>query len=193
MTDPIIVAGVPHSGTTMTMNILYELGMETSLYNHRPSVHGSRLDYFEIWKLKKMDWDEIDTGEDQPAKEKIIRDTLADIFPDQSGMWGFKLLAIPDRADVWFTLYPNAKIVHVYRASPSKKWGRSDWLEKQNIYEAKLNAALARNPTVQKLRFDYDASLRNKIVEGQKVADFLGVPFTPQKKEWLRNFIISSE
>lgn len=140
----------------------------------------------ELSRVRVLPWVGTSKSDNRTKGMAKLEKELDKYFPDKTKMWGIKQLMFHEIADIFLEVYPETKIVHVYRESSSRTFPDIDWLNKQEEFE---NLLIDKIGTSKYFKFDYDLAVANpKKVVGE-LATFIGVSLTKDASKWVKSFI----
>lgn len=189
--DPILIMGMPRSGTSMMVQILEMLGVDVNKPDPNPfdpEMLGYG-DHHEIRSIVLVSLEGIEKTKVRQEAINLVREKVYRSFPSPGKVWGFKINSANKHLDIWLDALPNAKIVYIYRESMSRHYRSPEWLNLQREYKDRLYRQLEKYPNTQILEVHYDDIVAKPKINFQKIADFCGVPLTQKIKDYSVDFV----
>jgi hypothetical protein len=207
-TDPVIVLGVHHSGTSVVSEILHRHGifMQANMPHWESKFFTRRINNEvllgggDAWARFPLPAEEEILAHTDQAQKEIARSGYRKYVQsgyDGASPWGFKdprsCLTLP----ALLKIFPNARLLHVVRAPldvarslvtrPKAAVGtiedQSYWLRLWEEYIARLSRHAYRHP--QYFEFRYETMCESPANTFRQVFAFVDVPFTNEAQRFV--------
>jgi hypothetical protein len=197
--DPILVIGIPRSGTSMAAGILHHLGVRMGRVYTSPDANNPR-GYFEARWFGEL----VDALHHNLCDIETFRHVISyqvSVFQSFGIRWGLKHSFIPFCLEYWLSLCPQARIISCERPieelAPRIKqvWGYN------KIISDRFIAAYLAELAYQKEKIDHENWLTVSFHEVradpaatvQKLIDFCRIPAHPDDASRAIDFIDPSQ
>jgi hypothetical protein len=164
--DPILVAGVGRSGTSVVAGILWRLGIYMgSLF--KPSDRENVTGYFEDAEFNDL-YNAFGAGEISQESFVLRFEGLLCQRRALYRPWGVKNPKIADTVDLWLHYYPNARILWCTRpreeciaSMRATEHAEAGMFDPEQVYDARIEALCQANQKTKVLCVDYPDLLRD--------------------------------